>query len=767
MHNLSEKRNYWPCRLTTLRRIVICFFISFSSYAATSAGDFQSAPAVNPIFELRNEELRASLHSNGEISTSGVVRVSFKPGVAESTYRIVVDVPGDLGSRSDELLVSFRIRLDGWDSYRYVGYGWRYPDREFSYLANPHPDQGGWFTDHIDPDGYEKHVAKYKPKPNSPGDFEIYIKGVAGSHGAIVEIDNFMLLESAPPELMVSGQAFDLGKECFSDDCLTLPRARQALAEKPELKEQLKLYIKGLFDIDVNKNGSDLYLETGQVLLRGVPVIPGDWRRKTPPVNEYTTTHRYLWHALWMPRAHLARYAETGDRKYLDAAIELIDGWVYENIDNQSDDLKYAWYDHGVAERTLTLTLAYVELVEAGGDEEVLRRLANMIYRHQELLASDWFYSRNQPFRWHNHALFQDMALMISAELVTFKRSEVWSRRAQYRSVLQFEELVSDEGVSVENSMGYHVAEAKLCSQTTDWFRLIATDYSLAQAEKLGRVCSAMSLFSEAMTWPDGRQPAFGDSTPQLNSGLARAGISGDVLSQYVNFYPQSGYFVARGMNGAWQLTFIAPSNSLTHKHQDNLNIILWAYGVAWIVDPGYYTYQMEDPITKYARGPDAHNALHYGSVVQSIEPGSSELFLQQDGSNFIASGRTTAFSEAVGSRRIEGDLNRNRLDVVDELVAVNDCCGSRDFMLQFGDGVKATLNGDRVYLSYPGIGAGLQLESMLFGEYCKVIDSEVSNRMDGPGWLYPAFGEAVRADALLCTGLPERFEWSIEMLRI
>ncbi len=767
---MVNSRKFFPGSSSLFLVYILCFSVCSFSYGAPVADArvirTNAIQGPEPILHLQNEDLRTALDTHGIISKSGVVKVSFDPAVSESTYRITVNIPENLALRSDKLRVQFRLRLDGWRSYRYVGYGWRYPDREFSYVANPHPDQGNWFTDQLDPDGYEAHVARYRPKPNSPGNFEIYIKGMAGEHGAVVEIDSVMLFESTPAALMVSGETIDFGKDCLNNNCLALSLAREGLSENNELREALRNYVVGLFDDETNKNGADLYLDTGQVLLRGVPVVSGDWRQKMPPLNDYTTTHRYLWHALWMPRAHLARYIETGDSKYLDAAIDLIDEWLILNIESNSKDPKYAWYDHGVAERALTLTLAYVEAVSSGSDSETLGRLASSIYRHQELLSSDWFYSRNQPFRWHNHAIFQDMALMISSELIQFDRSQDWSRLAQYRSVLQFQELVSSEGVSVENSMGYHVAEAGLCHDVTEWFRLISTDHALGQADKLNGICGAMSLFSDAMTWPDGRLPAFGDSHFNLNAAAAEKYTGKLDYSEYMEFYPQSGYFVARGDAGEWQLSFIAPSKSITHKHQDNLNIILWAYGVAWIVDPGYYTYQMEDPVTKYARGPASHNFLHYGYADQSIDPGSAEIWLERSGDSFRVSGRTTALVEAVGTRRIEGGLSKNNLKISDTLSSSNGDYGSRNFILQFGDGVDASMNNGRVRLRYPGVISELELSSDLFDRYCRVIDAESDREVAGPGWVYPSFGVMVRADALLCNGLPEHFEWNIEMLK-
>ena len=157
---------------------------------------------------------------------------------------------------------------------------------------------------------------------------------------------------------------------------------------------------------------------------------------------------------------------------------------------------------------------------------------------------------------------------------------------------------------------------------------------------------------------------------------------------------------------------------------------------------------------------------MHYGYADQSIDPGSAEIWLERSGDSFRVSGRTTALVEAVGTRRIEGGLSKNNLKISDTLSSSNGDYGSRNFILQFGDGVDASMNNGRVRLRYPGVISELELSSDLFDRYCRVIDAESDREVAGPGWVYPSFGVMVRADALLCNGLPEHFEWNIEMLK-
>lgn len=717
---------------------------------------------------LRGKALTQAIGTVGKLSqTSAGTRVVFKPKPdgSEGSYRISIKVPTTLATQTASLIVRFKLKIDGWKSIQYVGYGWRYPDREFAYIANFHPEQGVWFPEHLDPNGYEQYVVGYKPKNGAMATFEIYVKGVVGSNGASVSVASLSLERPTPPMMAAGKTEYVVGKDCIRH-CLDERGAQNILKQAPaELTRALKTYAHGFFDGKYSGNGADLYLETGNILLRGVTVIPGDWRGHAPPIKQYTTTHRYLWNALWLPRAFLDRYQTTSEEKYLNVAMHLTDRWFKNNVQQKSNDPKYAWYDHGVGQRLITLTLEYINAVDAGQtDPADLRQMARRIYRHQELLASDWFYAHNQLTRWHNHALFQDMALIISASLVPFQKSGYWSRRAGERAVSQFEHLVSKEGISVENSSGYHVLEAGLCSRTVSWLDLIRSKASLHEAHRLNSICKKMYAFATAIAYPDYRYPAFGDARPSLNADV-KDWTRPYNFKRYLNFYPKSGYFVARGGEQApWQLTVTGSSLSATHKHQDNLELILWADGIAWIMDPGYYTYQPGDPIALFARGPGAHNALRLKGVTESIKPGMARLHLQRNGSRFVISGVSTATPRAVVTRKVSGDMHGTKFVIHDKLADTAVESVERALTLQFGDGVRAVKHGDVIDLTYPGSKTSVQIHLNMLTKHCSLIAATSDHLPAGPGWVYPSFGKAVAADALVCGHLPRAVDWSITL---
>jgi hypothetical protein len=227
--------------------------------------------------------------------------------------------------------------------------------------------------------------------------------------------------------------------------------------------------------------------------------------------------------------------------------------------------------------------------------------------------------------------------------------------------------------------------------------------------------------------------------------------------------FGKSGYFVARGgKRDLWQLVFIAPSLSITHKHRDNLQFTFWAGGVEWITDPGFFTYQPKDPVSAYARSADAHNALVVDGIPQGITPGTASLKKAATEGGFSVTGISNATEGLTSQRIISADLAGSRIAIQDSLSGGPAKRGDVKLMLQFGDGVHATMEDDDVRLNYEGAKTHVMIRLPGFGSRCRIVSAGSSHRKDGPGWIYPSFGVAVEADALLCRKLPSKLGWDI-----
>ena len=129
------------------------------------------------------------------------------------------------------------------------------------------------------------------------------------------------------------------------------------------------------------------------------------------------------------------------------------DSWLVPD-----EDLRFAWYDHGTAERQLSMVMLYHELSNSKEiDEKYLQKLKKIILLQGRLLESEIFYARNQVNRYHNHAMFQDVALIVTALSFTkVSCTKRWLKTGVSRLEDQISKLIIRDdrySVFVENSI--------------------------------------------------------------------------------------------------------------------------------------------------------------------------------------------------------------------------------------------------------------------------------------------------------------------------
>src|SRR5690606_34093799 len=80
-----------------------------------------------------------------------------------------------------------------------------------------------------------------------------------------------------------------------------------------------------------------------------------------------------------------------------------------------------------------------------------------------------------------------------------------------------------------------------------------------------------------------------------------------------------SGYAIYRSSwgPGANQTHVIMKSGFLSkyHRQDDDLNILIYAYGEDWLIDSGLYNHNQKDPIRIYMRSIKAHNVPYIPGV--------------------------------------------------------------------------------------------------------------------------------------------------------
>ncbi len=321
---------------------------------------------------------------------------------------------------------------------------------------------------------------------------------------------------------------------------------------------------------------------------------------------------------------------------HLNESLNLAMKWIDRDYLSISQEYKYAWYDHAVADRCIVL----VDLYTSGWDlltkkQKIL--LSGIIISHLQLLASPVFYLRNQNYPFHNHGLFQDLALLVSCTALSFPGSRNLRRLAEKRMMSQIDNLVSIEGVSVENSAGYHRGLVRILSN------ILGISDSFLEEDNLNRIQSEivkMKSFISKFFYPDGSQPAYGDT---FNSEGENEWNEKKITNIGSNIFPASGYFSHRSNIpgvGCTQINLYNSSLSRIHKHFDNLQITFWASGKEVFFDPGLSGYSQDDPATRDCRKAENHNLfcpVGYECEIPEMGP-SIKIAKNMGGTEIIAS---------------------------------------------------------------------------------------------------------------------------------
>ncbi|MFF5790422.1 heparinase II/III family protein [Paeniglutamicibacter sp. NPDC012692] len=543
-------------------------------------------------------------------------------------------------------------RLDGWDSISYLAIGYSAADGKFRHIKITHVLQGTWqdCSYSVNELAYliQNHYEVLLPEdiPN----LRLYVKGKPSIDGATISIKTAC-------------------KWFAADRFLRDESVNAAFVPSDELWRCLLIFLR-------NTNSElesqvETFLKSGGFPIHGSIVLEWDLANSMPTGIEENPTFRYIWNSLY-PAAYMAVFAESsGSDAALCSARDLVTSWLRDNYYERSSDLRYAWYDHGTAERLITLLLIRGSFDRKGGDARFLAQLDEAIRSHAQLLESDSFYAANQNSRFHNHAWFQDIALL-AAGLADTDRAEGlrWIQKAEDRIQLQFSNLiVRDAGyaIFVENSIGYHQVVQRLVALAGEMIQLAGGANSTSQ------LAVELNLWSQYFRYPDRRQPSQGDTFHVANPPVVALHGRTPYSDPHATILPIAGYGVAKGnhMGKPFMLSFLATSLSSTHKHADNLSITLFFDGLEWLVDPSFYSHEYEDNIPAYLRGPWAHNSIVLRGLQPSINPGLVSMDGCHNGSRFIFTGESIAYQDYLVRREVLGSVDELSLTITDSVSLV------------------------------------------------------------------------------------------------
>lgn len=644
--------------------------VSYQQYSSIeSSGKFQISDcrtSGNGVVEYKN----------------GVPKVQFSPEAG--THQLIFRLTKPMIANG----LCAKIRIKNWSTIRYIAFGYTYQGA-FRHIKVVNPPSDEWFTVallHGDI-GYGLQNDWSHPPATEISDVRIYLKGESINCGGTLEVENFVCWEEAEnPATELTSATIPLALP----DRTPVPRS---------LLDVLYGYLRKCFR-HVQKQAEE-FLQSGRCPLYGETQLEWPLHQDLPDGLSTVGTYAFSWHSLHPASILMVHSKNTGMDAPVFAAREMVTNWLEHSYYTPDPDKKFAWYDHGTAERQLAFILMWAEGIEREFDERFMSRLGGAIIRHAELLESEQFYASHQPTRYHNHAWFQDLALMATAlALPEWPASRRYMQRATERLTDQLENLiVRDNGFSVfvENSIGYHQGVQRIVELACNMVRLTGVQSSIPE------VAVELSRFSDFFRYPDNRAPAQGDTFRRSNSQGDEVCKLKPYPQTEVVVLPEAGYGIVKGNHDGARFMFCMFATSLcrTHKHEDNLSFTLFFDGLEWLIDPSFFSHEYKSSIPAYLRSAAAHNGLFIDDKPYTIDPGYSTLQGKASGDLFEFKGKHNCYTDIVFLRTVRGASNVLAFEFEDEVkLASQDEIVPR-LMLHCGEGVEAFCSGRVLTLSH------------------------------------------------------------------
>ncbi|MEZ5666130.1 MAG: alginate lyase family protein [Alphaproteobacteria bacterium] len=317
------------------------------------------------------------------------------------------------------------------------------------------------------------------------------------------------------------------------------------------------------------------------------------------------------------------RYRDTGDARYRDAWVRLIDSWI-----DQADPLFVNSQVAGRRIQNWIYALHYFVLMDppAPLPPGFLRRMLASLHQQVDALCR-----RLDPAR--NHRTLELAAIFLaSVAFPEFEGAEDWRDFALAELAANMRSDMLADGVQCELSTYYHHTVLKNYLH----IRRLARRNRIETPPEMDQIIRGALTFSLHAHKPDGEVPAFSDGDVgafrqllRLGHALygdeallhaASEGAEGTPPPQRSIAFRDSGYvFMRSGWSGdehyrdaRYLALDCGPLGEGDHGHFDLLSFELAAYGRSLIVDPGRFTYQETGDINWRAvfRGTACHNTV-------------------------------------------------------------------------------------------------------------------------------------------------------------
>jgi hypothetical protein len=346
----------------------------------------------------------------------------------------------------------------------------------------------------------------------------------------------------------------------------------------------------------------------------------------------------------------------TGEKEALN---ELVDSWWRRFADAPIED-DFPWHDHATALRLDRLSRMAIQW-----DGFIHRELAA---KHAKLLMEDSFYSKHT-----NHGFDQAISLILASKAFSDDPQAVsWRDMGIARVQDEIKFAFTSEGVHVENSPGYHVGMISNLVRARTIMNAVGVDIDT----DIDTLYDKVLRFTAWITRPDRYLAYLGDTAsyfPNIPDSLSylpnyqwirwvlTAGREGRHPEDTTAIFPESGYAIYRSRwnpwNGHLHLVMKCGFLSRYHRQDDDLNILLHAFGEDWLIDSGLYSHNQNDPVRVYMRSALAHNIpyLHGVRVNRSIQGSDRARIrkLETENAIFAVQGMTAMYSGGRVTRRL------------------------------------------------------------------------------------------------------------------
>ncbi len=415
-------------------------------------------------------------------------------------------------------------------------------------------------------------------------------------------------------------------------------------------------------------------------------------------------SYAWSWYSMHQIMINALQMLEKNNIAGFCSACIFADKWLDRFFSGKTTLENREWYEHSVGERCISFCFLYMLATKHNFDYRFVTRLKVAVICHARLLFSEAFYVSNQVNRFHNHGMFQDIALFFAGDIFAeLPEAYFWRKIAVDRLKTQINAIYIDDNseckiensdckfsVSIENSYSYHTASASLLKQIASLTSI--SDTSSFFLNKIKQI----ENWTKVQQFSPYQSPSYGDT---LRRGDGKRFIL--PLDHQKMFFAleKSGYVVARGQHEKTSFVLLVTGSSLTitHKHCDNLSFILYFDGIEWLIDPSFYNY--EAGLGKYLRSPAAHNSFYIPDAKYTTEAGHAKLSGNLQNENFSIDGEHTCYKGFIVSRSIKGSLDGLHLEFADGMEPVPDDARMR---LQCGENVKAEICDGGVRLSHP-----------------------------------------------------------------